>query len=72
MPCLTVESDDKDPPAQAQAQAQKFDSHEDPNSASWRCIQKPSTKQKEIGKKIYIPFFQRVLLVHFTNCFFGM
>ena len=68
MPRLMVESNDEDP----QAQAQKVDSHEDPNYASRRRIQKPSTKQKEIGKKIYIPFFPRVLLVHFANCFFGM
>ena len=50
MPRLIVESDEE-------PQAQEIDSHEDSNPAGQKHIHKPSTKQKEIGKILYIYFY---------------
>lgn len=44
MPRLIVESDEE-------PQAQEVDGHEGSNSTTQRRVQRPSTKQKEIGKK---------------------
>ena len=59
MPHQVVYSDEE-----PQAQAQESESHEDSNSASRKRIQKPSTKQKEIGKIFY------TRTAHFANKFF--
>lgn len=49
MPRPIVESDED-----SESQAKEIDNDEDSHSASRRRIQKPSTKQKEIGKILYI------------------
>lgn len=48
MPRPLIESDEDNP-----SQAEEIDGNEDANPASRKRIQKPSTKQKEIGKIFY-------------------